>query len=117
MAYAIYENISPARVALFNYLNDSPGTSAYITTSIYISNPDSSFSTSSSVKVKYLSASVSRKGNFSWAGRTDLGQSGFMTDGTAVGENIQEVLYDASNNVYADGEGNERKKRKVSTAL
>lgn len=80
-AYAIYENGTPARIALFNYVTDASGASDY-TASVSVGD-----ATPGSVKVKYvdcctvglscadvlcryLSAdSVSQKANFTWAGQ------------------------------------------------
>ncbi|KAJ7574780.1 glycoside hydrolase family 79 protein [Mycena floridula] len=67
-AYAIYENGAPARVALFNYIDDPSGASTYSATiSINGGAP------LSQVKVKYLTApSVSTKYNYTWAGKPSV---------------------------------------------
>ncbi|EIN05136.1 hypothetical protein PUNSTDRAFT_107422 [Punctularia strigosozonata HHB-11173 SS5] len=93
-AYAIYENGSPARVALFNYITDSSGNSDY-TASISINGG----TVPSSVKVKYLSApSVSSKNdNITWAGQT-FGAT-FASDGRLKGDlDLQTVTCDTTAN-------------------
>ncbi|KAJ7572751.1 glycoside hydrolase family 79 protein, partial [Mycena floridula] len=79
-AYAIYENGVPARIALFNYIDDPSGASTYsATVSINGGSP------LSQVKVKYLTApSVSTKYNFTWAGQTFGGV--YESDGRIKGD-------------------------------
>ena len=79
--YAIYENGTPMRVALFNYLDDTSG--AYdLSVAISIGGGETGQppSTPPSVRVKYLRAEhVTAKTNFTWAGQT-LGAN-FKSDG------------------------------------
>jgi len=85
-SYAIYENGTPMRVALINYLDDA--SHAYdlrVAISIGGGETGQPASTPSSVKVKYLLAEhVTAKGNFTWAGQT-LGAN-FKSDGRLQGE-------------------------------
>ncbi|KAJ3829651.1 glycoside hydrolase family 79 protein [Lentinula raphanica] len=85
-AYAVYENGTPVRVALFNYITDPSGGSDY-TASIAFNGGQ----IASQVKVKYLVApSVSEKHNITWAGQTFGAQ--FASDGRLTGtEDIQTV--------------------------
>ncbi|KAI0087487.1 glycoside hydrolase superfamily [Irpex rosettiformis] len=89
--YAIYENGSLSRVALFNYITDPSGTSDY-TVSLSIADGTGP----SQVYVKYLVASsVSEKYNITWAGQTMGGE--FASDGRFQGdESIQTVTCDHS---------------------
>lgn len=77
-AYAIYEQGTLARVALFNYVTDTSGGHTY-TVSIAVGDggqsgqPDG---TPGSVKVKYLSATnVNQKENITWAGQVCISSS------------------------------------------
>ncbi|KAJ7923331.1 glycoside hydrolase family 79 protein [Mycena leptocephala] len=90
--YAIYENGSLARVALFNYITDSTGASDY-TATISVSD-----GTVASVHVKYfLSDSVSTKNNITWANQT-LGTI-HNVDGRFQGDlNIVSIACDTSAN-------------------
>ncbi|KAJ7607419.1 glycoside hydrolase family 79 protein [Roridomyces roridus] len=94
--YAIYENGDPARVALFNYVTDPSGASD-VTAVISVAQPNGGgSSTPSSVQVKYLSAaSVSQKGNITWAGQTY--GSIFESDGRLTGsEDVKTVQCDTT---------------------
>jgi hypothetical protein len=84
--YAIYENGTPMRLALFNYLDDSSGAhDLNIAISIGGGETGQPASTPSSVRIKYLLAEhVTAKTNFTWAGQT-LGPS-FRSDGRLRGE-------------------------------
>ncbi|KZT66784.1 glycoside hydrolase family 79 protein [Daedalea quercina L-15889] len=96
-AYAIYENNSLARLALFNYVTDSSGAST-VTANITIGGgrTGEQLSTPQYVKVKYLAAeSVSVKENITWAGQT-LGNR-FAVDGRLKGsESVQTVQCSSS---------------------
>ncbi|THH18225.1 hypothetical protein EW146_g2708 [Bondarzewia mesenterica] len=84
-AYAIYENGNPTKVALFNYVTDSSGSSNY-TAAIAVGGGSTgqTSATPSSVKVKYLSASsVASITDFTWAGQT-FGNN-FQADGRLQG--------------------------------
>ncbi|PFH50111.1 glycoside hydrolase family 79 protein [Amanita thiersii Skay4041] len=85
-AYLIYEDGKPVRAALFNYVTDPSGGS-----DINVSISFNGGSTPANVNVKYLrAASVSQKGNFTWAGQT-FGDH-FASDGRFLGdEDIQTV--------------------------
>ncbi|KAF9054026.1 glycoside hydrolase family 79 protein [Panaeolus papilionaceus] len=84
-AYAIYEHGQLSRALLINFVSDNSGASDLtIGLTIPAGGP-----TPSQVKVKYLSAaSVSQKGNITWAGQT-FGLN-FQSDGRLMGrEDIQ----------------------------
>ncbi|KAF8882861.1 glycoside hydrolase family 79 protein [Infundibulicybe gibba] len=101
-AYGIYENGTPVRVALFNYMTDPTGNSNY-TASISIGGGTTGQPNGSpaQVKVKYLqAASVSQKGNITWAGQT-FGDH-FASDGRPQGtEDIRVVQCDQNANTCA----------------
>lgn len=84
--YAIYENGTPMRVALFNYLDDTSGAhDLRVAISIGGGETGQPAITPSSVRVKYLLAEhVTAKVNFTWAGQT-LGPN-FKSDGRLRGE-------------------------------
>ena len=84
--YAIYENGTPMRLALFNYLDDASGAhDLSVTISIGGGETGQPASTPSSVRVKYLLAEhVTAKTNLTWAGQT-LGAN-FRSDGRLRGE-------------------------------
>ncbi|KAH9942088.1 glycoside hydrolase family 79 protein [Amylocystis lapponica] len=86
--YAIYEQGTIARIALFNYITDPSGASNYVAT-IALGG-----ATPAQVSVKYLLAeSVSVKENITWAGQT-FGTR-FTNDGTLSGtEQITTVACD-----------------------
>ena len=97
--YAIYENGTPMKVALFNYLDDQSGAhNLNVAISIGGGQTGQSASTPSSVKVKYLLADhVTVKGNFTWAGQ-NLGAN-FESDGRLQGElNVVNVPCDTAAN-------------------
>ncbi|EIN05065.1 hypothetical protein PUNSTDRAFT_107355 [Punctularia strigosozonata HHB-11173 SS5] len=76
-AYGIYEDGTPQRLALFNFITDPSGVSDYTAMVTGISEDQ--------VKVKYLAASsVSQIGNFTWAGQT-FG-SGYVSNGVPQGD-------------------------------
>ncbi|KAI0027521.1 hypothetical protein K488DRAFT_25110, partial [Vararia minispora EC-137] len=97
--FAIYEKGAPTKLVLINYINDPTGAQAYTaqisigggTTGQPAANP-------SSVRVKRLSAaSVTQKGNLTWAGQT-FGNS-FESDGRPMGnETVEQIPCDASTN-------------------
>lgn len=85
-AYAIYENGTPVRLALFNYMND-PTHAADITTWIAVGGGTTGQpgTTPTEVKVKYFeSDSVSQLFNYTWAGQTFGGA--YQSDGRLKGE-------------------------------
>ncbi|KAI0255534.1 hypothetical protein BJV78DRAFT_1151513 [Lactifluus subvellereus] len=97
--YAIYENGSPTKVALFNFVTDPSGVSTYTAViSIGGGSTGQSNATPSQVQVKYLLAeSVSAKGNFTWAGQT-LGNN-LQSDGRLNGTlNVTTVACDQNAN-------------------
>jgi len=97
--YAIYENGTPMRVALFNYLDDDSGAhDLRVAISIGGGQTGQPTGTPPSVRVKYLLADhVTVKGNFTWAGQS-LGAN-FKSDGRLQGElNVVNVPCDATTN-------------------
>jgi hypothetical protein len=85
--YGIYENGTPVRVAIMNYLDDPTGASD-VSAVISISG---GFTMPASVQVKYLAASsVTQKGNYTWAGQT-FG-SFFESDGRPMGQEVIETV-------------------------
>ena len=97
--YAIYENGTPMRVALFNYLDDDSGAhDLSVAISIGGGQTGQPTGTPSSVKVKYLLAEhVTVKGNFTWAGQS-LGAN-FKSDGRLQGGlNVVNVPCDVTTN-------------------
>jgi hypothetical protein len=63
--YNIYENGTPVRVAIFNYIDDPSGTNT-----VHAVISLSGATMPSSVKVKYLAATtVVQKGGYTWAGQ------------------------------------------------
>ncbi|KAJ7018598.1 glycoside hydrolase family 79 protein [Mycena alexandri] len=96
--YAIYDGAVLTRLALFNYVSDSTGASAYTATfAIGGGATGQPNGTPAHVKVKYLLApSVSSKDNITWAGQT-FG-SAFESDGRLTGtEQIQTVTCKSDN--------------------
>ncbi|TDL27070.1 hypothetical protein BD410DRAFT_783231 [Rickenella mellea] len=94
-AYAIYENGSPARLVLFNYVTDPSGAND-LTVSVSIGG--GSAGGTSSVRVRYLtsgSKSVSETQNMFWAGQT-LGLPN-KSDGTLQGEQVTTTIQCNSN--------------------
>ncbi|KAJ6540793.1 hypothetical protein DFH09DRAFT_63429 [Mycena vulgaris] len=84
--YGIYENGTPKRVAIFNYLDDPSGAND-VQAVISISGA----TMPASVKVKYLAAaSVVQKGNYTWAGQT-FGVN-FESDGRPMGEEVVQTV-------------------------
>ncbi|KAF8636118.1 hypothetical protein AX17_003821 [Amanita inopinata Kibby_2008] len=99
-AYVIYENGSPTRVALFNFVSDPSGNSDInVTISMGGRETGQPKAAVSEVRVKYLRAnSISQKGNFTWAGQT-FGDY-FASDGRFTGaEDIQTVPCDQERNL------------------
>ncbi|KAI0944685.1 hypothetical protein AcW1_002338 [Taiwanofungus camphoratus] len=96
-AYAIYEQGTIARVALFNYITDPSGASTY-TATISVSDTNEQNTTPPQVRVKYLLAeSVSVKDNITWAGQT-LGNR-YAADGRLQGsEDVQTITCDQGAN-------------------
>jgi hypothetical protein len=97
--YAIYENGTPMRLALFNYLDDSSGAhDLRVSISIGGGETGQAASTPPSVRVKYLLAEhVTSKVNITWAGQT-LGTN-FKSDGRLRGEeSIVNVPCDTTSN-------------------
>ncbi|KAJ7826325.1 glycoside hydrolase family 79 protein [Mycena leptocephala] len=96
--YAIYDGGVLARLALFNYVTDPSGASAY-TASFAIGGGDTGQAngTPAQVKVKYLVApSVSSTSNITWAGQT-FGTA-FESDGRLTGtEQVQTVTCKSDN--------------------
>ncbi|KAK0192626.1 hypothetical protein F5146DRAFT_1136454 [Armillaria mellea] len=98
--YAIYEQGTPVRLALFNFITDSSGAHDYYATfAVGGGDTGQGNGTPAQVKVKYFRASsVSQKGNFTWAGQT-FGDN-FASDGRIQGdEDIQTVGCDQSGNI------------------
>jgi len=83
--YAIYENGTPTKLALFNFVTDPSGANDWTATiAVGGGQTGQPGATPSSVKVKYLSAqSVASKSNFTWANQT-LGNQ-FQSDGRLQG--------------------------------
>ena len=97
--YAIYENGTPTKVALFNFLNDPSGAHGLnVTISIGGGNTGQSTGTPPSVRVKYLLAGeITTKDNITWAGQS-LGAN-FKSDGRLQGEEkVVTVPCDAASN-------------------
>ena len=84
--YAIYENGTPMKVALFNFLNDPSGAhDLNVTISIGGGGTGQPAGTPLSVRVKYLLADqITTKNNITWAGQS-LGAN-FKSDGRLQGE-------------------------------
>ncbi|KAJ7457804.1 glycoside hydrolase family 79 protein [Mycena latifolia] len=89
--YGIYENGTPVRVAIVNYVDDPSGAND-VHTVISIAGG----TIPASVKVKYLAAkTVVQKGGYTWAGQTFGGN--FESDGRPMGtEDIKTVDCDTS---------------------
>ena len=97
--YAIYENGTPMKVALFNYLDDESGAhDLSVAISIGGGQTGQPAGTPPSVRVKYLLADhVTVKSNFTWAGQ-NLGAN-FKSDGRLLGElNVVNVPCDTTTN-------------------
>jgi len=97
--YAIYQNGTPMKVALFNNLDDDTGAhDLSVAISVGGGETGQPASAPASVRVKYLLAEhVTTKGNFTWAGQT-LGAN-FQADGRLQGElNVVNVPCDATTN-------------------
>jgi len=98
--WAVYENGTPKKVVLINYVTDPTGTSDY-TASISVGGGTTGQAAAvpSSVNVKYLLASsVTSKTNMTWAGQT-LGDH-FGSDGRLQGDvSVKTVQCDTTNNV------------------
>ncbi|KAI9451263.1 hypothetical protein BJY52DRAFT_123356 [Lactarius psammicola] len=95
--YAIYENGTPTKLALFNFVTDPSGANDWTATISVGGGPTGQpGATPSSVKVKYLRAeSVASKGNFTWANQT-LGNQ-FQSDGRLQGNiDVQTVNCDTT---------------------
>jgi hypothetical protein len=97
--YAVYENGTPMKVALFNYLDDESG-AHHLSVAISIGGGETGqpAGTPPSVRVKYLLADhVTTKSNFTWAGQS-LGAN-FKSDGRLQsGLNVVNVPCDAAAN-------------------
>jgi len=97
--YAIYENGTPMRVALFNYMDDdSSAHDLSVAISVGGGETGQPTTTPASVRVKYLLADhVTVKGNFTWAGQS-LGAN-FQSDGRLKGElSVVDVPCDTGTN-------------------
>lgn len=97
--YVIYENGTPMKVALFNYLDDNSGAhNLNVAISIGGGQTGQPAGTPASVRVKYLLAEhVTVKGNYTWAGQS-LGAN-FQSDGRLQGElNVVNVPCDTTTN-------------------
>ncbi|KAF8699112.1 Glycoside hydrolase family 79 protein, partial [Rhizoctonia solani] len=90
--YAIYENGSPSKVVLFNYITDPSGASDYVAhIAIGGGQTGQPAAIPNSVKVRRLSAaSVNQKYNVTWAGQT-MGDQ-FNSDGRMKGELQTETI-------------------------
>ncbi|KAJ7757813.1 glycoside hydrolase family 79 protein [Mycena maculata] len=96
--YAIYDGGVLARLALFNYVSDPTGASAYtVSFAIGGGTTGEANGTPAQVKVKYLVApSISDHENITWAGQT-LG-SPFQSDGRLTGtEQVETVTCNSDN--------------------
>jgi len=84
--YAIYENGTPTRVLLINFMDDNGVGNAQYTGYVHIGGVNGiADTTPSTVYVRYLNApSVSEKFNITWAGQT-VGGGQFMSDGRMEG--------------------------------
>ncbi|KAJ7303068.1 glycoside hydrolase family 79 protein [Mycena albidolilacea] len=89
--YNIYENGTPVRVAIFNYIDDPSGANT-----VHAVISLSGATMPSSVKVKYLAATtVVQKGGYTWAGQT-FGKN-FESDGRPMGqEDIKTINCDTT---------------------
>ncbi|KAJ6556440.1 glycoside hydrolase family 79 protein [Mycena capillaripes] len=89
--YGIYENGTPVRIAIFNYVDDPSGANT-----VHAVISMSGASMPKSVKVKYLLAkTVVQKGGYTWANQTFGGN--FESDGRPMGsEQIQTVNCDTT---------------------
>ncbi|KAJ7486841.1 hypothetical protein FB451DRAFT_1127091 [Mycena latifolia] len=87
--YGIYENGTPVRVAILNYVDDPSGAN-----DIHAIISISGGTIPASVKVKYLAAkTVVQKGGYTWAGQTFGGN--FESDGRPMGdEDVKTVACD-----------------------
>ncbi|EIM84257.1 uncharacterized protein STEHIDRAFT_132660 [Stereum hirsutum FP-91666 SS1] len=97
--YAIYENGTPTKLALFNYITGSSGASEYTATvAIGGSGAGQDNPPPSSVRVKHVrSSSVADIQDFTWAGQT-FGAS-LASDGRLTGDlDVQTVQCDTSSN-------------------
>ena len=97
--YAIYENGTPMKVALFNFLNDnSSAHDLNVAISVGGGQTGQPAGIPTSVRVKYLLANeITTKENFTWAGQT-LGAN-FKSDGRLQGEeNVVTVPCNTANN-------------------
>lgn len=98
--YAIYENGTPMKVALFNYLDDDSGAhDLSVAISIGGGETGQPAGTPTSVRVKYLVAEhvTVKNGNYTWAGQS-LGAN-FQSDGRLQGElDVVNVPCDATAN-------------------
>jgi hypothetical protein len=98
-AYAVYEDGTPMRLALFNYMTDPSGAATYtVEISVGGGQTNQPNATPSQIKVKYFTApSVSTKGNFTWAGQT-FGDH-FASDGRPMGtEDTKTILCNTNEN-------------------
>lgn len=96
--YAIYENGTPTRVLLLNFMDDGRSGSATYTGYIHIGGVNGiADTTPSTVTVRYLHApSVSEKFNITWAGQF-LGGGQFLSDGRMQGTvNTQTITCSSS---------------------
>ncbi|KAG8678311.1 hypothetical protein FRC08_017875, partial [Ceratobasidium sp. 394] len=82
--YAIYEGGNPARVVLFNYIDDPSGANDY-TANIAIGGQQTGLpsTTPSSVNVRYMRSSALGSHNITWAGQWLGGELG--SDGRLIG--------------------------------
>jgi len=98
--YAIYENGTPMKVGLFNYLDDDTGAhDLSVAISIGGGQSGQPAGTPSSVRVKYLVGEhvTVKNGNYTWAGQS-LGAN-FESDGRLQGElNVVNVPCDTATN-------------------
>ncbi|KAG9127511.1 hypothetical protein FRC07_012798 [Ceratobasidium sp. 392] len=83
--YAIYENGNPARVALFNYIDDPSGANDY-TANIAVGGQQTGLAstTPTSVSVRYMRAPALGSHNVTWAGQWLGGE--LSSDGRLMGE-------------------------------
>ncbi|KAK0203721.1 hypothetical protein DFS33DRAFT_1431561 [Desarmillaria ectypa] len=95
--YAIYEQGTPVRLALFNFITDSSGSHDYYAT-FAIGAGDTGRPNGTLAQVKVKASSVSQKGKYTWTGQT-FGDN-FASDGRIQGEeDIKTVGCDQSGNI------------------
>lgn len=92
VGYGIYENGTPSRILLINFMDDLQAGTATYTGYVHIGGVDGiADTTPTTIDVRYLAApSVSEKFNITWAGQTMGGQ--FMSDGRLQGDVVTQTI-------------------------